>query len=334
MRQLSILLISLIISGSAATFAQKTKTQSPKTPATLSTAEKLGYARTNKYWGPGTYYCYAPGKPLNPTASNALSAMRDLTGISEADFRNELKKQGFKEIPAKETSKTWYNDSKNSSQSFFFSADKSYVLKSGIKDMYNSPATETGKPAMATSTIDKYQLIPVQDSLKVINAIWQHLRDVNELKLVLGSIVSTFKKAEPKSYPIQQIGAAGWTGLRGGTFVLKTVDGKPIGYWESVETILRRTMGQPGFTLKILSMETDYWYGLTVKLQKEGYVLSYSVVAITMNDLEPGNTWIKEYPNKIREYNNGVTADKTAVELYKKSPCPPVLQSLDKALKK
>jgi len=33
----------------------------------------------------------------------------------------------------------------------------------------------------------------------------------------------------------------------------------------------------------MLACKTDFWYDLTIKLQKEGYVLVYEVVASTMS---------------------------------------------------
>jgi hypothetical protein len=321
----------LLICICASAWAQKKKSTASKTTATLSKAEKMGYARTNKYWGPGTYYCYAPGKPNNKMAVNAETDMRDLTGISIDDFYTEVAKQGFVEVPKKEL-KTWFKGSKSNDVKFFYSSDKSFILQPGIKDMYNSPNTETGKPALAISSVMRYVLIPEKDSTKVIDAIWQYMRDLNEMNVILSSFSSDFKKADSKAYPIQRAGSSGWTSMRAGSFVLKMVDGKPKGYWENNEAIIRRTIGMPEFHLVVLGEETDFGYMLQVKLQKEGYVLSYSTVAITINNLEPGNTWIKEYPHHIEEYQSGLKGDKAAIELYKKSPLPPVLLSMDKLL--
>lgn len=321
----------LLICICASAWAQKKKSTASKTTTTLSKAEKMGYARTNKYWGPGTYYCYAPGKPNNKMAVNAETDMRDLTGISTNDFYNEVAKQGFIEVPKKET-KAWFKGSKSNDVKFYYSPDKSYILQPGICEMYNSPKTETGQPALAISNVIRYVLIPEKDSTKVIDAIWQYLRDLKETDVILSTFSSDFKKAELKVYPIQRAGSSGWTGMRAGSFVLKMVDGKPKGYWENNETIIHRTIGMPQFKLVVLGMETDFVYMLQVKLQKEGYVLSYSVGAITIGNLEPSNTWIKEYPHDIEVYQTGLKGDKAAVDLYKKSPLPPVLLSMDKLL--
>ena len=296
-----------------------------------SNAEKMGYARTSKYWGPGTFYCYAPGKPNNSMANNKESAMRDLTGISSDDFFKEIAKQGFVEVPKKEIKK-WFNESNSKDLKFYYAPDKSYILTPEIQGLSRSPATENGYSALVSSSVKRTLLIPTQDSVKVMDAIWQFLRDLNEMKVIMSSFGSTFKKADPKAYPIEQAGASGWTSLRAGSFVLRTVDGKVTGTWERIEDIVRRTIGKPEFELRILGMETDFGDDLHVRLLKEGYVLNYVVLAANFGDLEPGNNWQKEYPNKVEEYKTGIKMDKDAVNVYKKAPMPPVLEDLNKLL--
>ena len=331
MKQKLIISFALLICISITSLAQKpkSKTTASKAAGALSNADKMGYARTNQYWGPGTYYCFAPGAPNNRYANTPESAMRDLTGISREDVNTELAKQGFVEVPKKEMKK-WFNENNSKDKKLYYSADKSYILDPQIKDMYNS--AKNGYTPYASSSMTRYVLIPTQDSTKVLDAIWKYLRDLNDMKVILSSFGSTFKKADPKSYPIQRAGSSGWASMRAGTFVLKMVDGKPKGYWESNEDIVRRTIGKPEFKLEILGMETDFWYGMKVNLTKEGYVLYYNVVAGTMADLEPGSNWTTEHKSLVAQYTGGVKMDKEAVDIYKKAPLPPVLMDMDKLL--
>ncbi len=317
----SIMLVCLCTLASAQTSKTTTK----------SNAEKMGYARSNKYYGPGTFYCYAPGKPNNKMANNSESAMRDLTGISADDFYTEIAKQGFVAVPQKEVKK-WFNENNSKDRKFYYAPDKSYILSPGIHELSRSAATESGYGFSVSNSVGRYMLIPLQDSLKVMDAIWQYLRDLNEMKVIMSSFGSTFKKANPKAYPIEQAGASGWTSLRAGTFVLTSDNGKVSGHWERIEDIIRRTIGKPEFNLKILGMETDFAYSMHVMLQKEGYVINYEVVAGTFGDLEPGNNWVKEYPHLVEEYKAGVKGDKDAVNVYKTAPLPPVLEDLNTLL--
>jgi hypothetical protein len=79
-------------------------------------------------------------------------------------------------------------------------------------------------------------------------------------------------------------------------------------------------------------METDFAYSLFVKLQKEGYVLTYTTGAITMNTLEPGANWVAEHKLRVASFTGSQKMEKDAVELYKKAPLPPVLEDLNKLL--
>lgn len=95
----------VLVLMSSSVWAQKSKTTSKKKTSAakeLSVAEKMTYARTNKHWGPGTYYCFAPGVPNVKMVVNQITAMRDLTGISREDCISELTRQGFKAVPSKE----------------------------------------------------------------------------------------------------------------------------------------------------------------------------------------------------------------------------------------
>ena len=324
--------LALVAFISAPTVAQKAKTSSNKSataPAQLSRAEKMGYARTSKYWGPGTYYCYAPGAVNNKMATNAESAMRDLIGLFSDDINKEIAKQGFVEVPKKEVKK-WFNENNSKDKVFYYSADKSYILQPVVQELYKSPAMPSGELAKVSNSIMRHVLIPTADSLKVMDAIWQYLRDLREMKVILSSFGSTFKNADPKAYPIQRAGSTGWTSMRAGTFVLKMVDGKPKGYWERNEDIVRRTIGKPGFELKIQGQELGYGYALNVTLQKEGYVLDYFVYDIFFKELEPGTTWPMEYPYKLKEYQTAIKMDNES--LYKNAPMPPVLEDFNKLL--
>lgn len=327
-----IFLFAVLIFCGNPIWAQKQKSKPKSTATPLSNAEKMGYARTNKYWGPGTYYLYAPGKPNNKMVNNSETAMRDLTGISEDDLYTEIAKQGFVEIPKKESTKTWFNRTKDKDRKYYYSSDKSYIIEPSVKDMYNSPRMENGKYAYATHSVVRWVLIPKEDSLKVIDAVWQYLRNLREMDVLLSTFGSTFKKADPKAFPIQQAGTAGWTGLRAGSWVLTVTDGKPKGHWEANEVIVRRTIGMPEFELIILGVELDFFYSLKVKLEKEGYVLSYTVGASNFADLEPSNSWAKEYPSNQKNYNAGLKSDKDNVAVYKKAPLPPTLEDLNKLL--
>lgn len=324
-------LLLLIFIGTSA-WAQKPKTNTKPIPKLQSNADKMGYERANKYWGPGTFYSYAPGKPINKMADNSLAHMRDLTGISREDFYTEIAKQGFAEVPQTKK-KTWYKQLKGLGE-HYYSSGKSYILEPAFEDLYMSPVKEDGKYAYASKGVVQWVLIPTADSLKVVASIWQFLRDLHELKVVLGSFGSNFKNADPKAYPIQRIASAGWTGIRAGTWVLRTVDGKLQGHWGKNEEILRRTMGMPGFHFVTEGFETDFYYNLMVDLTKDGYVLRYQVSAQTLTNLPPGTTWKMKYPELVQVYNNGVKADKEAVGFYKKAPFPPVLEDLDKLLLK
>ena len=289
----------------------------------------MGYARTNKYWGPGTYYCFAPGVPIAKMVNTQESAMRDLTGLSREDCYKELTKQGFVAVPPKEVEK-WFNENKSKDKEFFYSPDKSYILTPQFCDMYHSQ--KDGYMPYATNGASRFVLVPKKDSLKVIEMAWQFLRDIHSMKAIMASFGSTFKKADPKAYPIQKAGASGWASMRAGSFVLKMVDGKAKGYYERNEDIVRRTIGNPEFELRILGAETDFGYDMHVMLKKEGYVIIYTVVAITINNLEPGDNWKSRHKIIVDEFNMGLKGEKTAVDAYKKAPMPPVLEDLDKLL--
>jgi len=314
--------------------AQKSKSASKNQASSssqLSYADKMGYARTSKYWGPGTYYCYAPGAPTNKMANNAESNMRDLIGIWGEDYYKEIAKQGFVEVPKNEMKK-WFNPNNSKDMRFFYSPDKSYILRSGVRGLNNSPNMPDGHRAQVSTDACRIKLIAKEDTAQVMAAIWQYFRDIHEMKVILGSIGSNFKKAELKVYPIQRIGTGGFPGLRAGSFVLVMENGKPKGYYQYADEILKRTITNPEFELKILGEELAYGYYLQIKLQKEGYVLRYETVSTFFKELEPGRRWESEYPTMLKQYQENLKMEKDAVEYYKKAPQPPVMLDLDKVL--
>lgn len=318
-----------LISISSFTSAQKPKTKTNKPTTTLSNAEKMGYERTNKYWGPGTYYLYAPGVVRMKMINNQETAMRDLTGISREDCITEITKQGFTTVPSKEMEK-WFNPNKSKTNPYYYSPDKSYILSPGFVDMEKS--VQKDFTPYATKSMTRYVLLQKQDSLKVIEMVWQYLRDLYEMKALLASFGSTFKKADPKAYPIEKAGSTGWNSMRAGTFVLRMVDGKPVGAWNSNEDIIRRTIGNSEFELKILGSETDFGYSMNVKLQKEGYVITYTVIAITLQTLEPGSNWKDLHKQMVEDFKSAEAMDKQSIDVYKKAPFPPVLEDINKLL--
>jgi len=335
MNRTTIILLIALICVNVTTWAQKPKSNTQKKTTTktaqLSKAEKMGYQRTNKYYGPGTYYCYAPGKPINKMADNGMTALRDLTGLMEDDLNTELAKQGYVEIP-KDEIKKWFYENRSKGLKFYYSPDKSFILYPNLCELYNSPVMPNKHYAKVSNAMVKYQLIPLQDSLKVMEAIYQYLRDMNEMKVLLGTWGSSFKNSKTKVYPIQEVASGGWTTSRAGTYVLLMVDGKPKGYWEHNEDIVRRNLGKSELKINIQAVETDFVYVLTIKLTKEGYVLYFEAGAGTINNLEGGTTWQQEYPLMVSRMKNGWKNEKDAVNLYKKTSFPPVLEDLNKFL--
>lgn len=322
--------ISLQAQKSKNTAAANKTTSAAKTTQ-LSNAEKMGYSRTNKYWGPGTYYCYAPGNPTDKMVNTAVTALRDLTGISAADFYTEIAKQGYTEIPKKDFQK-WFSSLAGKDAHYYYPPDKSFVLSPGIRTLDNSPAMPDGKKAEVSADISWYRSFARADTTKVVETIWQYLRDLHKMKIILGSVGTNYKKAELKVYPIQRVATAGWAGLRVGTFVLVTENGKPKSYYELAEDIIRRTIAKPEFELKIMGVELAYTYALTLKLEKEGYVLHYEIVSTFLKELEPGRQWTQEYPVLISHYNMALKTQDEALAQYKKSPVPPLVYDLDKIL--
>ena len=263
-RNLILSFIALIFI-STSTFAQKPKVKTNATKTTTSSsqqsnAEKMGYERANKYWGPGTYYRYAPGEPTYKMANTSLSDMRDLIGIWGEDFYKEIAKQGYAEVPKKEV-KRWFNPNNNKEKRFFYSPDKSYILESGVRGLNESPEIDGHKPQVSTDAC-RIRLIAKEDTAQVMEAIWQYFRDLHNTKLILGSLASNFKKAELKVNPIQRVGTAGWAGLRAGSFVLMMENGKPKSIYQSFVDIIRRTIAKPEFDLRIMGAEQAFGYNL------------------------------------------------------------------------
>ncbi len=322
MNRLVLISLTALLGVSVNTFAQKKKSKASKPVGQQSVAEKMGYARTNKYWGPGTYYAFAPGAVNNKMAVNAETAMRDLTGISREDCITELGKQGFVAVPSKDIEK-WYGKPKDKSNVYYYSPDKSYILCPYYQDMEKS--AEPNFMPYGVKSISRFMLFPKQDSAKVIELAWQYMRDLYDMKVMLASFGSVFKKADPKAYPMEVAGSTGWTSMRAGSFLLRMVDKKPVGTWFKNEEIVRRTIGNNEYELKILGSEIDFAYGMHIKLQKEGYVIRYDIVALTMATLEPGANWKDEHKKNVDHYKMGEKGDKDAVAVYKKAPMPPVL---------
>jgi len=312
-------------------WAQKPKTTPvKKAPAqALTRAQKMGYVRTNKYWGPGTYYCFAPGTPVNKTIANTETAFRDFTGLSRDDFFAEIADQGYTAVPPKEVQR-WFNETNSKEMKFYYSPDKSFILSAVIRDMYMS--NTVGSRSFGVGSIVRYILIPKQDSLKVLDLTWEYMRELYEMKTCLQKYSSTFKKAKTKVYPIEQAAISGWTSMRAGTYVLRMVDGKPKGAYMRNEDIVRRTMGNTDFKLEIQGVEIDFGYSLIVKLQKEGYVLRYDSGSGPMGTLEGGENWIDEHKLGVAAYTGGLKMDADAVGIYKKAPLPPVLEDIKKLL--
>jgi len=327
----SIAIVCCVCLNLPAQTAKKKPNSSTKTTSTtvLSVAEKMPYARTNKHWGPGTYYSFAPGKPNVKMEVNGITAMRDLTGISREDCLAEITKQGYTGIPPKEVPK-WFYSSKSKEVCFYYSPDKSSILYPGFLDMYNSKFTNP-MPFATERSVDQ-QLLPITDSVKVLDMAWQYMRDLYDLKIQM-TFSSNFKKFNPKAWPTEMTGTNGWNGFRAGTAsALRMVDGKPRIDYTRNEAIIRRTIGKPEFRWMIMGYETDFGYSMEVNLKKEGYVITYTVISKTMSNLEPGSNWVAKHKDDVKEMQLGEKGDKDIIEIYKKAPMPPKMEDLNMLL--
>lgn len=314
--------IALTCISSVTVYAQKSPSAKPvaKPEKCTTNFNKLIHERVKPpYWGPGTYFAFAPGKSEVCKFDNDFSTLLDMLGNETKYFYQRIVELGHKPVTSpKAVEKRFQKRVKNTNCYFMFNGAPDTLLYIGeSENIY-----ENNQEAMVNLAV-KIWYIPLDKKEEVVKTIWRYLNIAHQMNQktsgIYVSLMQSAAKVDIKATYPQGFGTGSWKGIC--MPYMKTVFpegfGKP-GYngpgpnYElyNYQDILRANLTAKGFYTELELQEADFLYQLNISLQKEGYLCELNARGKLMDCLPPGNTWAKHIHFVREDFTRWKNGDK------------------------
>lgn len=265
-----------------------------------------GYTLKSKNYGPGTYYCYAPGNVPKTDYKCILTEIRDWVFYRPDEVKAYAAKRGLKLVDEKTLKKT-FNDKRLTGLMYKLS-DSSWIYFY-IWELQNCgpKAWESHEKYVAVvSYIEK--VAPETDVvLDRLYRFWNDGVQFADYASVIQSNSKTRATAptdqNPNNFTIGDV-----LNPKKGFYGLSFNGGAPTYVWHSYEKVVKenlkksdfRATGEIGFN----DLHSAIDYELDVKKVGQNVFFWYTVYPGLIRDLLPGRTWQKEMAERKENYAN------------------------------
>ena len=272
------------------------------TPVCGFAPETPGYTLKSKNYGPGTYYCYAPGNVPKTNYKCILTEIRDWVGYRPEVVKELAAKKGLVPMNEKTIKKMFKNTRLPNGGLMYQLTDNSWIwfYINGLQNCGPKAWASNEEYVISVSYIEK---VPQQTDV-VLDKLYRFWND--GVKFADYAIVNQSNSKTKPTAPTDQnpnnfsIGEV--LNRKKGFYRLSFGGGEPTYVWHSYEKVVDANIKKPDFDVSgavgYNDLFTAFEYELdAVKLAKNVY-FSYSVQSRFLRDIEPGRTWQKEMDDR------------------------------------
>lgn len=198
--------------------------------------------------------------------------------------------------------------------------------------------TIQNKSDQALAAVTFLSKVPMQDTSKIIDLVYEFLNDMYNLKGVFYNMTISNGITDPREKIAPQYGVSGnWYGLQCGALVLNTApDGKMSNSMLQFRPALNRGLSHPNFRMTITIYEFDYLYSFEVDYDKAGkfFDITYQAECIYFHTLAPGDRWEPTEQARREEYKLLLNVENDIKKAYAMARLKPVPMPIAKLLKR
>jgi hypothetical protein len=289
------------------------------TPLCGFAPETPGYTLKSKLYGPGTYYCYAPGNVVKTNYKCILTEIRDWVAYRPETVKELAALKGLKQLSEKEIKKMCNKTRLPNGGLMYQLTENSWIwfYVIGLQNCGPKAWASNEEHVLGVSYIEK---VP-QETGVVVDRLYRFWNDGVKFADYAGVNQSNFKTQptapgdkNPNNFAIGDV-----LNPKKGFYTLSFDGGvAPTYLWHPYEKVVEENLKKADFdamgTVGFDDLFTAFEYQLDVIKAGKNLYFSYSVNSRFLLDLVPGVTWQKEMAQrKENEANRKVEMQK----LYK-----------------
>lgn len=261
-----------------------------------------GYTLKSKNYGPGTYYCYAPGNVPKTNYKCILTEIRDWVGYRPEEVKELASKKGLEQVSEKELKKMFKNTRLPNSGLMYKLTEDSWIWFY-IQELQNCGPVAWGSHEEYVLGVSYIEKIPQKTDV-VLDRMYRFWNDGVNFADYATVNQSNFKTRQtapndqnPNNFAIGDV-----LNPQKGFYRLSFSGGAPTYVWHSYEKVVEENLKKPDFDVTGMTGYDDLFTAFDYQLDaaKVGQILyfNYSVNSRFMHDIEPGRTWQKEMESR------------------------------------
>lgn len=268
------------------------------TPLCGFAPEVPGYTIKSKDYGPGTYYCYAPGNVPKTSYKCILTEIRDWVGHRPDAVKKLAAEKGLEQLDEKTIKKMFKNTRLPNGGLMYKLNDNSWIW------FYVNELKNCGPKAWASDeeyviSVSYIEKVPQQTEI-VLDKLYRFWNDGVNFADYASIIQSNFKTnpsaptdQNPNNFTIGDV-----LNRKKGFYRLSFNGGAPTYVWHSYEKVVADNLKKSDFDATGIigynDLFTAFEYELNAVKTGQNIYFSYSVQSRFLHDIEPGRTWQKE----------------------------------------
>jgi hypothetical protein len=292
-----------------------------------------GYTLKSKNYGPGTYYCYAPGNVPKTNYRCILTEIRDWVGYRPDVVRELAAKKGLVQVDEKAIKKMFKNTRLPNGGLMYKLTETSWIWFY-IQELQNCGAKAWASHEEYVLGVSFIEKVPQQTEV-VLDKLYRFWNDGVRFADYASVNQSNFntKPSAPTDQNPNNFAIGDVLNRKKGFYRLSFNGGAPTYVWHSYEKVVAENLQKPDFdaagTTGYNDLLTAFDYGLNVVKTGQNVYFSYSVNSRFLRDIEPGRTWQKEMAGRkendarmkveMQKINkaNGAALEKMYKEIFK-----------------
>jgi hypothetical protein len=257
-----------------------------------------GYTLKSKDYGPGTYYCYAPGNVPKTNYKCILTEIRDWVGYRPDVVKELAAKRGLVPVDKKAIIKM-FKGSRLPDGGLMYPLTETSWICFYIQDLQNCGPKAWASHEPYVTSVAYIEKVPPQTEI-VLDKLYRFWNDgvrFSDYATVTQSNYETKPTAptdqNPNNFTIGDV-----LNRKKGFYRLSFNGGAPTYVWHSYEKVVAANLAKPDFeatgTLGFNDLLSAFDYELNVAKVGQNVYFCYDVFSCFLRDLLPGRTWQKE----------------------------------------
>lgn len=261
-----------------------------------------GYTIKSKNYGPGTYYCYAPGNVPATNYKCILTEIRNWVGYTPVAVKEIAAKKGLTPLDDKTIKKLFKNSNLPQSGLIYQLTENSWIYFY-VSELQNCGPKAWSSNEEIVSRVSYIEKI-TQQTDTILNRFYRFWNDGVRFAdyATISQSNSKTRASAPNDQNPNNFAIGDVLNPKKGFYRLSFDGGAPKYIWHSYEKVITANMEKPDFAamgqVGYNDLFSAFEYDLNATKAGKNLYVSYGVQSRFLHDIEPGRTWQKEMADR------------------------------------